>query len=318
MNQHYTHLTEEERYQIYAYKKAGFSNQSISEELKRHISTIKRELKRNKGLRGYRPKQAHRLAQTRQASKTKAIKLTPSLKQIITDKLKLDWSPEQIQGRLHREGQACVCPATIYAFIRQDKDTGGGLYKHLRHQKPYKQRTGSAEFRGRIRNRISIEQRPKVVEQKQRIGDWEADTVIGRSHKGVIVTLTERYSRLTLIAKTNTKKASVVSQAIVKLLKPYQDQLKTITYDNGKEFAYHEEVAKQLNVSSYFTHPYSSWERGLNENHNGLIRQYLPKKEPFDNVSSEKICWIEKRLNNRPKKVLHFQTPKEVYTAMCA
>lgn len=318
MNQHYTHLTQEERYQIYAYKKAGFSHQSIADELERHISTIKRELKRNQGLRGYRPQQANRLAQSRRANKPKAIKLSSSLEQTIRDKLMLDWSPEQIQGRLHLEGQTCVCPATIYAFIRRDKLNGGKLYKHLRHKKRYKQRTGSHELRGHIRNRVSIEQRPAVVEQKNRIGDWEADTVIGSSHQGVIVTLTERYSRLTLIAKTNTKKASIVSKAIIKLLKPYQEQLKTITYDNGKEFAYHEEVAKELNVNSYFTHPYSSWERGLNENHNGLIRQYLPKKEPFNDVSDEKIQWIEKRLNNRPKKVLHFQTPAEVYTAMCA
>lgn len=318
MNQHYTHLTQEERYQIYAYKKAGFTHQSIADELKRHISTIKRELKRNQGLRGYRPQQANRLAQSRQANKPKAVKLSSSLEQTIRDKLMLDWSPEQIQGRLRREGQACVCPATIYALIRRDKLNGGKLYKHLRYKKRYKQRTGSHELRGHIRNRVSIEQRPAVVEQKNRIGDWEADTVIGSSHQGVIVTLTERYSRLTLIAKTNTKKASIVSKAIIKLLKPYQEQLKTITYDNGKEFAYHDEVAKELSVSSYFTHPYSSWERGLNENHNGLIRQYLPKKEPFNDVSDEKIQWIEKRLNNRPKKVLHFQTPTEVYTAMCA
>jgi len=318
MNQHYTHLTQEERYQIYAYKKAGLTNQTIADELHRHISTIKRELKRNQGLRGYRPQQANRLAQLRQSSKPKSIKLTSPLEQIIIDKLILDWSPEQIQGRLEREGQVCVCPATIYAFIRRDKLAGGKLYKHLRHKKRYKQRTESTDLRGHIRNRVSIEQRPDIVEQKTRIGDWEADTVIGSAHKGVIVTLTERYSRLTLIAKTNTKKASVVSDAIIKLLKPYQEQLKTITYDNGKEFAYHEKVTKTLKVKSYFTHPYSSWERGLNENHNGLIRQYLPKKEPFHNVSDKKIHWIEKRLNNRPKKVLHFQTPTEVYTAMCA
>jgi len=318
MNQHYTHLTQEERYQIYAYKKAGFTYQAIADELERHISTIKRELKRNQGLRGYRPQQANRLAQSRQMSKPKAIKFNSSLERVVTEKLMLDWSPEQIQGRLHRKGRHCVCPATIYAFIRRDKRNGGKLYKHLRHKKRYKQRTGATELRGHIRHRVSIDQRPEIVEQKTRIGDWEADTVIGSSHQGVIVTLTERYSRLTLIAKTNTKKASVVSDAIIRLLEPYQEHLKTITYDNGKEFAYHEKVSQALSVSSYFTHPYSSWERGLNENHNGLIRQYLPKKEPFHDVSEQKIDWIEKRLNTRPKKVLNFQTPTEVYTAMCA
>lgn len=315
MSQHYTHLTIDERYQIKAYTKAGFSNISIAAELGRHVSTINRELKRNQGLRGYRPKQAQSFYDQRHASKPKAVKLTSELKTVIAGKLRLDWSPEQIQGRLKLEGQACVVPAVIYAFIRKDKANGGDLYKHLRHKR-YKRRSSTVDLRGHLRNRVGIENRPKIVELKTRLGDWEADTVIGKGHKGVLVTLTERCSRLTLIARTNTKKSDVVCAAIISLLKPYQRDLHTITYDNGKEFAHHEEVAHQLNTDCYFANPYSSWERGLNENHNGLIRQYLPKSLPFDKVTDAKVRKIQEKLNNRPKKILNYKTPLEVYNKL--
>lgn len=315
MSQQYTHLTIDERYQIKAYKKAGFSNNSIALELDRHVSTIKRELKRNQGLRGYRPKQAQCLYEQRHACKPKRVKLTQELKAVISEKLRLDWSPEQIQGRLKREGGTCVVPATIYEFIRKDKVNGGELHKHLRHKR-YKRRSTTGDLRGQLRNRVGIEHRPKVVELKTRLGDWEADTVIGKGHKGVLVTLTERRSRLTLIASTNTKKTNIVCDTIIDLLKPYQDDLQTITYDNGKEFAHHERVAEQLDVCCYFANPYSSWERGLNENHNGLIRQYLPKKLPFDDVTDAKVKRIQDKLNNRPKKILGFRTPLEVYNQL--
>lgn len=315
MSQRYTHLTLEERYQIKASKKAGFSNKEIAFELDRHVSTINRELKRNQGLRGYRPKQAQAFYEQRHIDKPKCIKLTPALKQEITKKLKMDWSPEQIRGRLIEQGGDCVVPAIIYSYIRQDKANGGDLYKHLRH-KGYRRRSKSGDLRGHIRNRVGIEHRPRVVELKNRLGDWEADTVIGKNHKGVLVTLTERRSRLTLIASTQTKKANVVCAAIIKMLKPYQRDLQTITYDNGKEFACHEQVANDLNVSCYFANPYSSWERGLNENHNGLIRQYLPKKLSFDGVTNAKVRKIQEKLNNRPKKVLGFKTPLEVYNQL--
>jgi len=312
MNQHYTHLTIDERYQIKAYKKAGYSNREIATDLGRHVSTINRELRRNQGLRGYRPKQAQAFYELRHAYKPKRVKLTRSLKRLISNRLRKDWSPEQIQGRLRSEGYDCVVPAVIYAFIRDDKATGGDLYKHLRHKR-YKRRSSHGDLRGHIRNRVGIEHRPDIVNSKTRLGDWEADTVIGKGHKGVLVTLTERRSRLTLIASTKSKKAELVCSAIIKMLKPYGHDLQTITFDNGKEFAHHERISEQLGVSSYFANPYSSWERGLNENHNGLIRQYLPKKLPFDDVSDVRVRQIQERLNNRPKKVLGFKTPIEVY-----
>ncbi len=315
MTKPYTHLTQEERYQIHAYKKAEFSNLDIAQELGRHVSTIKRELSRNTGLRGYRPQQAHCLAQHRHQTKPKPIKMTtPMIKRIKTGLIQ-QWSPEQIQGRLLEEGLDAVCPTTIYLFISRDKANGGDLHTHLRHKK-YKRRTGSVDTRGQICNRISIEQRPSIVDEKRRIGDWEADTVIGKGHRGVLVTLSERYSKLNLIAHVPTKHAEGVTEAIIAMLEPYREQLHTLTFDNGKEFAFHEQIANALNVETYFAHPYHSWERGLNENHNGLIRQYLPKDQPLDKVTRKQVVDIQNRLNQRPRKLLGYRTPEEVYEEM--
>ncbi|MDP0588860.1 MAG: IS30 family transposase [Candidatus Endonucleobacter bathymodioli] len=315
MNKRYTHLTQEERYQIWSEKKAGVSNEIIAQDLRRDLSTVKRELARNTGARGYRPKQAHNFAQERHQQKPKATKMVAELKDKITDRLSKQWSPEQIQGRLKRDNQPSVCPATIYQFIREDKAEGGCLYQHLRHKK-YKQRTGKPDARGQIRNRVSIDDRPGIVDQKIRLGDWEADTVIGKRHKGVLVTLTERVSKLNLVKRVPSKHADVVTKAIITMLKPYQSDLLTITFDNGKEFAFHEKIKKKLNVDTYFAHPYSSWERGLNENHNGLIRQYLPKSQSLDNVTDKEILDIQNRLNQRPRKLLDFKTPDEIYSEM--
>ena len=276
MTKHYTHLTQEERYQIYAYKKAGLSHAAIARELNRHVATINRELARNTGLRGYRPQQAQQLAKKRLLTKPKAIKLTDELKQDIVDAIRQDWSPEQIQGRWLSEGKPItVCPATIYQFIYADPERHHRLKPHLRHKKRYKARTGSSDKRGQIKNRVSIDKRPAEVDLKERLGDWEADTVIGKGHQGVLVTLSERVSKLELIAVVPSKHADGVTQAIIDLLTPYRDNLQTITFDNGKEFAYHEKISEALEVDSYFAHPYHSWERGLNENHKKLSGKTL-------------------------------------------
>jgi IS30 family transposase len=317
MTKHYTHLTQEERYQIHAYKKAAFSPEAIAAELNRHVSTINRELTRNTGLKGYRPKQAHQLAQARLLTKLKSVKLTDNLKQQIVDEIRQDWSPEQIQGRWLLEGRpVTVCPATIYQFIYADPELHQRLKPHLRHKKGYKVRTGQSEKRGQIKNRVSIDDRPEVVDLKERLGDWEADTVIGKGHQGVLVTLTERVSKLELIAVVPSKHSDGVTKAIIELLIPYRSTLQTITFDNGKEFAFHEQISKALTVEAYFAHPYHSWERGLNENHNGLIRQYLPKGMPLDKVTQEEANDIARRMNQRPRKLLGFKTPEEVYTEM--
>ncbi len=310
----YTRLTEDERYQIYEGIVHGVSHRAIAKQLGRSHSTISREAIRNKGLRGYRPRQAQSLASQRQACKPKHIKLIPEMQSIISKHIQKDWSPEQVQGRLISEGMPIVCTTTIYGFIKRDKASGGDLYQHLRHRKPYKKRTGKAEARGQIIGRISIDERPVIVDEKTRIGDWEADTVIGKGHQGVLVTLAERCSKRTLIAPVPNKRADVVRDAIITLLK--SETVHTITFDNGKEFAYHAEIKEALSSDNYFAHPYHSWERGLNENHNGLIRQYLPKGMKLNRVSHEQVAAIQEKLNNRPRKTLGYKTPNEVYNAM--
>ena len=310
----YTRLTEDERYQIYEGIVHGVSHRAIAKQLGRSHSTISREAIRNKGLRGYRPRQAQSLASQRQACKPKHIKLIPEMQSVISKHIQKDWSPEQVQGRLISEGMPIVCTTTIYGFIKRDKASGGDLYQHLRHRKPYKKRTGKAEARGQIIGRISIDERPVIVDEKTRIGDWEADTVIGKGHQGVLVTLAERCSKRTLIAPVPNKRADVVRDAIIALLK--SETVHTITFDNGKEFAYHAEIKEALSSDNYFAHPYHSWERGLNENHNGLIRQYLPKGMKLNRVSHEQVAAIQEKLNNRPRKTLGYKTPNEVYNAM--
>lgn len=312
----YTRLTEDERYQIYEGVTEKRSHREIATLISKHHSTVSSEIKRNTGLRGYRPKQAQDKAQQRQYNKYRQIKLTPEVQSLIAENIQHEWSPDQIQGRLRSEGLTMVCATTIYGFIQQDKAAGGNLYKHLRHRKPYKRRTGSAETRGQIIGRISIDERPAIVDKKIRLGDWEADTVIGKGHKGVLVTLAERVSKKTLIAHVPSKHAEVVTDAIIKLLQSEKKHLHTITFDNGKEFSYHAQINKALGADNYFAHPYHSWERGLNENHNGLIRQYLPKGLALNKVTAEEVVLIQNKLNNRPRKLLGYKTPNEVYDAM--
>ena len=316
MPETYTRLTEDERYQIYEDKFMGLSHREIAKKLTRHHSTISREVSRNRGLRGYRPRQAYHVAQQRHQLKPNNIKMTADVQRLVSKHIKKDWSPEQIQGRLRQEGYPMVCYSTIYRFIQDDKAVGGQLYKHLRHSKSYKKRMGKAEARGQIIGRISIDERLGIVNQKVRLGDWEADTVIGKGHKGVLVTLAERVSKKTLIAHVQSKHAAGVTAAIVRLLKAEKPNLHTITFDNGKEFAYHRQISEALDVDGYFAHPYHSWQRGLNENHNGLIRQYLPKGMALNEITRKEIRIIQDKLNNRPRKTLGYKTPNEVYEEM--
>jgi IS30 family transposase len=301
----YTHLTREERYQIYALKKAGHTQSEIAKVLERSPSTISRELSRNRGGRGYRPKQAHRLACERHASNARQI--DEATWRFAKARLREDWSPDQISNH------ADISHETVYQRVYADKRAGGSLWKHLRCQKQRRKRYGKRDLRGTIPNRLSIEQRPAVVEKRSRIGDWEADTVIGKNHKQAIVRLVERKSGYTLIRKVERRTADAVSRTMTKLLKPYQSRVHTITSDNGKEFAGHEKVARALRVDFYFAHPYASWERGTNENTNGLIRQYFPKGMDFTSITQQEISHVMKRLNNRPRKRLGYLTPAQVF-----
>nr|WP_230990773.1 IS30 family transposase [Bathymodiolus platifrons methanotrophic gill symbiont] len=179
--------------------------------------------------------------------------------------------------------------------------------------KKRKKKYGAKDKRGQIRNRVSIEERPEVVETKTRIGDWEIDTAIGKNHKGSLVTIVDRVSKFTLIKKVDSKQSKVVTEATIMLLKPYLDKTHTITADNGKEFAGHEKLAEQLETKVYFAHPYASWERGLNENTNGLIRQYFVKGSSFEEIRGEEVEAVMNKLNHRPRKTLNYDTPHAVF-----
>lgn len=307
----YTQLTEVERYQIQSFLKAGYTKKQIARELGRHPSTISRELMRNTGLRAYRPQQAQRLAEERK-QQHRHVQITESTWENVEALLKLEWSPEQISEWLKQAGLQSVSPEWIYQYILGDKKVGGDLYTYLRCQKKRKKRYGSSNSRGQLKNRVSIDERPSIVDQRKRIGDWELDTVIGRLGGSVLVTAVERKTRFSVIALAPNKTAEAVKTALLEALTPLAAWIKTLTYDNGKEFALHEDIAKALNAKGYFAHPYHSWERGLNENTNGLIRQYVPKGTSMDGLTQNEVSNIMDRLNNRPRKCLDFRTPNQV------
>ena len=308
----YRQLTREQRYQIYALMKAGHNQTQIALLMACHKSTISRELRRNRGHKGYQPLQAQNLARSRR-SQSHAPRITAQTWWLVELLLRQQWSPEQIAGRLKLEQQPTVSHERIYLYIYADKQQGGTLYRHLRSQKKQRKRYGGHARRAQIPNRISIEQRPAIVARKSRIGDWEADTIIGARHQGAILSCTERKSKLTLLRKLESKGAQEVKRHCIDLLAPCADQVHTITVDNGKEFSDHRDIAAVLQTQIYFAHPYASWERGLNENTNGLIRQYFPKKFDFAQLTQTDVQRVAARLNNRPRKTLGFRTPNEVF-----
>ncbi|MGI9569813.1 MAG: IS30 family transposase [Desulfobulbia bacterium] len=307
----YKQLTQEQRYQIYALMKMGHYQTEIAKCIGVDKSTINRELKRNQGKRGYRPKQAHNLAMSRRKQGQRLIQSETWT--LIEAKIRLDWSPEQISGWLLKHYGIQVSHEWIYQYILSDKQAGGDLHKHLRCQKKRRKRYGSHDRRGKLPNRVSIDERPEIVDQRKRIGDWEVDTIVGRRHRQAIVTLTERKSRFALLRKVDRRKAELVGDAVIDLLRPVADSAHTITADNGKEFAEHERIAKELDIDFFFAHAYAACERGANENMNGLVRQYIPKNRDFASVTDEELTIITNKLNYRPRKCLDFMTPFEVF-----
>jgi len=308
----YTQLTQEERYQIYILKKAEYSQAEIAELLERDKSTISRELCRNRGLKGYRPRQAHNLALGRRYDKAQP-RIGNSVWQQVETLIREEWSPEQIVGRIAMEQGVSISHEWIYQYIYADQRSGGDLYRYLRCQKLRRKRYGTYDRRGCIPNQVSIDERPAIVDSKRRIGDWEGDTVIGKGHRGALVTLVERKSLYTVIRAVLRKPAEAVRHAVVDGLTLYIDWVHTITYDNGREFADHEGMASDLDAHIYFAHPYASWERGLNENTNGLIRQYFPKDRDLTTVTKHEVEQAMNKLNHRPRKTLGFRTPYEVF-----
>ncbi len=306
----YTQLTREQRYQIYALKKEGHNRTAIARNVGVHKATVSRELTRNLGARGYRPKQADELAQQRQKQRVRP-RITVAQWRQVEELLRQEWSPEQISGRLALEAQRSISHERIYQYVYADKARGGTLSRHLRCRKQRRKRYGSYSRRGQIPNRVLIDQRPQVVAQKARLGDWEADTIIGLCHQQAIVSLVERKSKLTRLAKVARNTAESVANAMTTQLESLE--VKTITSDNGREFARHQQIGQSLKADFYFAHPYHSWERGLNENTNGLVRQYFPKKSDFSKITGSQINKVVERLNHRPRKTLGYKTPHEVF-----
>jgi IS30 family transposase len=291
------------------------SQREIAVRLQISHTTISRELKRNQGKKGYRFQQADALAlERRHAASSQPQCMTPKNIRIIKQKLKEGWSPDQISGRLKLD-DIYVSHESIYRYIWADKKAGGKLYMCLRHRgKKYNRRSSGKAGRGCIPNRVDIKKRSPIVERKSRIGDWESDTIVGAKHKGAILTLVDRKSKYTIMEKLKSKTAEEVYIAIVKRLSKLPHRVRSITFDNGKEFSAHERIAKKLKTKCYFAVPYHSWERGLNEHTNGLIREEIPKSTNLLLVPVSKVRRVEKKLNNRPRKVLKYSTPKEIFS----
>jgi IS30 family transposase len=306
----YTQLTREQRYQIYALKKAHHNQTEMASIIGCHKSTISRELSRNGGQRGYRPKQADELSSSRKlpAHRPRIQRATWALVESLIEQ---QWSPEQINGRLKLERNVCVSHERIYQYIYADKRAGGTLFLHLRCQKVRRKRYGQRDRRGQLPARRSIEERPAVVDSRERLGDWEADTIIGGNHQQAIVSLVEHKSKLTRLGRVKHDTADDVRRELTAQLESLT--VLTITSDNGREFAHHQRISQHLKADFYFAHPYSSWERGLNENTNGLVRQYFPKKSDFSKITDGQINKVVERLNHRPRKTLGYRTPNEVF-----
>ena len=312
----YHHLTTEQRSQIYALKSNNHSQTDISIHIGVDKSSISREIKRNSGDRGYRYQQAQSLATARRRLASTGLKKWNSkIEKLVELGLRKQHSPEQISGRLKLIG-INISHERIYQHIHDNRVRGGNIYKELRHGgKKYNYKRASKHAgRGCIPNRIDICQRPKLVEKKSRLGDWEGDLIIGKAHKGAILSVVDRKSKFTLLGLLPNKEANGVVEATKQCFDRAPKKVcHTITFDNGKEFSGHKKISAALKAKCFFTTPYRSWERGLNEHTNGLVRQYLPKKTDFTTLKKSTILEIENKLNNRPRKVLGYLTPREVY-----
>ncbi|MEK7761433.1 MAG: IS30 family transposase [Nitrospirota bacterium] len=315
----YRRITYEDRCQLYALRKAGKTQAEIGQALGISQGTVSRELARNAGQRGYRFQQAQRTAQARQEQgRHTPRKLTGRVCRTIARKLRTErWSPEQLSFWLRTERGVSLSHEWIYQLIWADKRTGGDLWRFLRRRgKRYNRRGAQHAGRGVIPHRIDIAERPAIVATKSRLGDWEGDTIVGAHHKGALLTHVERKSLFTTISKLSRPTAQATHRATVHRLNPLRDHVHTITYDNGKEFAGHRHTAQCLHAQVFFATPYHAWERGVNENTNGLIRDFFPKGTDFTTIHPATVAKVERLLNRRPRKSLGFHTPNEVFHAL--
>lgn len=320
MPQEYKHLDVHTRCIIFTLREEGLTLRAIAARTNVHHATISRELKRNAQTKGgycYKTAQKVSVARRHLACLRQSKMNQEEINYLVLDQLqRLQSSPRQISGFLKRKHNLKISHETIYKYIWGDKKKSGDFFVNLRHRgKKYNRRGSKTAGRGLIPGRIDISQRPKIVESKIRIGDLEADLIMGANNQGAILSLVDRHSKYTKLHILNGKTKVEVTAAIIKVLRGSKRYLKTITYDNGKEFAGHQDIAKKLGVDCYFATPYHSWERGLNEHTNGLVRQYFPKGMPFDKLTQRDVVNVENILNHRPREILNFHTPHEVFTA---
>lgn len=309
------HLTLDQRYEIELGIAKNLTQTEIAQQISKDRSVVSREIKRNSDLRNrrYRAVLAHQKAQARHSSKPKVKHWTTGVKLYVDEQLEKGYSPEQITGRARRDGVICVSHERIYQYVWKDKKSGGTKYKLLRNNgKRYRKRGHSKDSRGLLSNRRDIDQRPEIVDYKERFGDLEIDLVIGKAHKCALLTINDRATGLLFMAKVDSKQASEIEAKTFELLQDWTPLIHTITSDNGKEFANHQQIAEKLAIDFYFAKPYHSWQRGANENLNGLVRQYFPKEHDFSTISSQQVIDVVSTLNNRPRKRFDFKTPNEL------
>ncbi len=311
------HLTIKQRYEIATLRNQNFSQSEIANSIGKDKSVISRELKRNCDARNglYKAELAQRKADSRHEDKPKKVYFTTEVRAFVIKYLQQEYSPEQIVGYAEKEKINCVSTERLYQFVWHDKKQGGSYYKHLRTQgKKYRKRGQAKDKRGQIVDRVDISKRPPIVEGKTRIGDLEMDLVIGKDHQGALLTINDRAAGVLKMAKIDSKEAAVVETKAIELLKDWLPYLHTLTTDNGREFANHKKIAQRLCIAFFFARPYHSWERGANENLNGLVRQYFPKKSDFNLITEQQVNEVVDKLNNRPRKRFGFKTPNEIFS----
>lgn len=310
-------ITTGQRYEIHALLREGKSYSYIAGALNVHRTTIWREVRRNCDRRNkvYRPDLAERKARERMGARRRRRVFTDGIKADVIGMLSQDLSPEQISGRLRREGRPSVSHETIYRFVWADKAAKGGLrlYEHLRRRGRRRRKRGSPYGGRGIPDRRDISLRQEVVDRRARFGDLEIDTVIGKSHRMALLTINDRASGVLWIRLLSGKEAAPLAERAIEALTPFKHLIHTITADNGREFALHGRIEDSLGVEFYFARPYHSWERGANEILNGLVRQYFPKGSSLENVTPEMVAEVQRRLNNRPRLRLGFETPAEAF-----
>ena len=305
----YHHITSEQRYTIDVLLRQKKSRKEIAQTIGVSESALCREIKRNSGQRGYHYKQAQAKAADRQRRLQNYRNLTLELRKFIREKMTQEqWSPAQIVGWLREHGEKTVCVETIYAYIRADKANGGDLWTHCRHQLKHRKRQVSQPYTA-VRNRTMIDERPPECDGSTP-GDFEMDTIVGEDGKGAIVTIVERNKSFVMARKLpHGKNAKELAKVVIAMLLPYIGKIRSITTDNGSEFAEHLEIAKRLKTKIFFAHPYSSWEKGCIEYHNKLIRQYIPKGTDFKTITDDMLKQMVMKINRRPREKLDFPTP---------